>query len=90
MNKNIRYTTQFKKDFKLCIKRGYNMQQIKSIMKLLESGNQLPEKNNDHNLTGNYVNYRECHIQSDWLLIYQLFDNNIIFIRTGTHSDLFS
>ncbi len=90
MSKNVRYTAQFKKDFKLCIRRGYNMQQIKSIMKLLESGKQLSEKNKDHNLTGNYVYCRECHIQSDWLLIYQLFDNDIIFIRTGTHSDLFS
>jgi len=90
MSKNVCYTTQFKKDFKLCIKRGYNMQQIKSIMKLLESGKQLSEKNKEHNLTGNYVKCRECRIQSDWLLIYQLFDNDIIFIRTGTHSDLFS
>ena len=63
---------------------------IKSIMKLLESSTQLSEKNNDHNLTGNYVNCRECHIQFDWLLMYQLFDNDIILIRTGTHSDLFS
>ena len=90
MNKNVRYATQFKKDFKLCIKRGYNMQQIKSIMKLLESGKRLPEKHKDHVLTGNYDSCRECHIGSDWLLIYQLFDNDIIFIRTGTHSDLFS
>ena len=90
MNKNVRYITQFKKDFKLFIKRKYNMQQIKSIMKLLDSGKQLPEKNKDHNLTGNYISCREYHIQSDWLLIYQLFDNDIIFIRTGTHSDLFS
>ena len=90
MSKNVRYTSQFNKDFKLCIRRGYNMQQIKSIMKLLESGKQLSEKNKDHNLTGNYVYCRECHIQSDWLLIYQLFDNDIIFIRTGTHSNLFS
>ena len=59
-------------------------------MKLLESGTQLSEKNNDHNLTGNYVNCRECHIQSDWLLMYQLFDNDIILIRTRTHYDLFS
>lgn len=90
MNKNVRYITQFKKDFKLFIKRKYNMQQIKSIMKLLNSGKKLPEKNKDHNLTGNYISCREYHIQSDWLLIYQLFDNDIIFIRTGTHSDLFS
>ena len=90
MSKNVRKTTQLKKEFKLCIRRGYNMQQIKSIMKLLESGKQLSEKNKDHNLTGNYVYCRECHIQSDWLLIYQLFDNDIIFIRTGTHSNLFS
>ncbi len=90
MNKNVHYTTQFKKDFKLNIKRGYNMQQIKSIMKLLESGKELPTKNKDHSLTGNYLNCRGCHVQSDWLLIYQLFNNDIIFIRTGSHSDLFS
>lgn len=89
MNKNVHYTTQFKKDFKLCIKRGYNIGQIKYIMKLLESNKKLSEKNKDHNLTGNYVNCRVCQIQSDWLLIYQLFNNDIIFIRTGTHSDLF-
>ena len=51
MSKNVHYATQFKKDFKLCVKRGYNMQQIKSIMKMLESGRLLPEKNKDHNLT---------------------------------------
>ena len=90
MNKNVHYTTQFIKDFKLCIKRRYNMQQIKSIMKLLETGKELPSKNKDHNLTGNFINCRECHVQSDWLLIYQLFNNDIIFIRTGSHSDLFS
>jgi len=90
MNKNVHYTTQFRKDFKLCIKRGYNMLQIKSIMKLLETGKELPAKNKEHSLTGNYLNCRECHIQSDWLLIYQLFDSDIIFIRTGSHSDLFS
>ena len=90
MSKNVHYTTQFKKDFKLCLKCGYDIQQIKSIMKLLENGEQLSEKNKDHNLTGNYSRYRECHIQSDWLLIYQLFDNDIVFTRTGTHSDLFS
>jgi len=90
MNKNVHYTTQFRKDFKLCIKRGYNIQQIKSIMKLLEAGKELPAINKDHSLTGNYLNCRECHVQSDWLLIYQLFDSDIIFIRTGSHSDLFS
>ena len=66
------------------------MQPIKSIMKLLESGKELPERNKDHNLTGNFLNCRECHVQSNWLPIYQLFDNDIIFIRTGSHSDLFS
>ncbi len=66
------------------------MQPIKSIMKLLESGKELPERNKDHNLTGNFLNCRECYVQSDWLPIYQLFDNDTIFIRTGSHSDLFS
>jgi len=83
------YTKQFKKDFELCIKHGYNMQLIKDVMVVLEEGESLPLKNKDHPLQGNYLNYRECHIQSDWLLIYQTNTETIVFVRTGTHSELF-
>ena len=84
-----KYTNQFRKDFKLCIKRGYNMQLLKEIMLALENGEELIEKNRDHCLFGNYISYRECHIKSDWLLIYQIHSAVIVFDRTGTHSDLF-
>lgn len=84
-----KYTNQFRKDFKLCIKRGYNMQLLKEIMLALENGEELIEKNRDHCLFGNYIGYRECHIQPDWLLIYQIHSDVIVFDRTGTHSDLF-
>ncbi|MDZ7837809.1 MAG: type II toxin-antitoxin system YafQ family toxin [Actinomycetota bacterium] len=89
MIKKAYYTRQFKKDFKHCKKRGYDMQQLINVMKLLGESKKLPVKNKDHNLKGNYSKSRECHIGPDWLLIYQLFDNDIIFVRTGSHSDLF-
>jgi addiction module toxin, RelE/StbE family len=84
-----KYSNQFRKDFKLCIKRGYNMQLIKEIMLALENSEPLNEKNRDHSLFGNYVGYRECHIQPDWLLIYQVSESVLVFNRTGTHADLF-
>jgi len=89
MIKKAHYTRQFKQDFKHCKEHGYGMHQLVKVMKLLEQSKKLPVKNKDHNLKGNYSKSRECHIGPDWLLIYQLFDNNIIFVRTGSHSDLF-
>jgi mRNA interferase YafQ len=89
MIKKVHYTSQFKKDFKQCKKRGYDMQQLVDVMKLLEEGKKLPAKNKGHILKGNYGESKECHIGPDWLLIYQLFDNDITFVRTGSHSDLF-
>ncbi len=60
-------------------------------MKILVEKNKLEIKHGDHNLTGNYKGYRECHVEPDWLLIYKIdiIENNITFVRTGTHSDLF-
>lgn len=89
MKLEVYYTGQFKKDFKQCQKRRYNMELLRSVMELLENNNQLPLNKKDHLLSGNYSGYRECHVQSDWLLIYQLKDTSIVFDRTGTHSDLF-
>lgn len=66
------------------------MEKLKRIIEKLINNQLLPEKHRDHQLTGNYKNRRECHIEPDWLLIYKLEDaTSIIFERTGTHSDLF-
>lgn len=83
------YTKQFSKDIKKAGKRGKNLDKLKIIAETLLSGEELDELQRDHSLTGNYAGRRECHIESDWLLIYINDGQQIIFERTGTHSDLF-
>ena len=87
----IRPTNKFRQDLKLCQKRGYDMQAITDVIKKLAAGETLPPQNRDHELSGNYKGFRECHIQPDWLLIYRINNNDLILFlsRTGTHSDLF-
>ena len=85
----ILYTGRFKKDFKLTKKRGKDLGKLEVVISLLVEGKGLPARYQDHALVGNYVGRRECHIESDWLLIYKLDGNCIIFERTGTHTDLF-
>jgi mRNA interferase YafQ len=82
---------RFKKDVKLAEKRGKDLQKLKEIILTLISGKELDPRYKDHFLIGNYVNTRECHIESDWLLIYLIDQEEQILhlIRTGTHSDLF-
>jgi len=87
--KGIRFSSQFKKDFKLMKKRGKNPHKFNIIISLLTKESELPEKYKDHKLQGNFINCRECHIEPDWLLIYRIIEDNIVFERTGTHSDLF-
>ena len=87
----IMATGTFKKDLKIMIKRGYKLKLLDDIVTKLANGEQLPVKNKDHNLSGNYVGKRECHITPDWLLIYEI-DQEVLYLyltRTGTHSDLF-
>ena len=88
---NVIYSPIFKKEFKLMQKRGYNTNLLKEVVTKLANGEELPERNRDHALTGNYKGCRECHIKPDWLLIYQIVDEELILYltRTGTHSDLF-
>jgi mRNA interferase YafQ len=83
-------TTQFKRDVKLAEKRGKKISLLKSIMADLIEEKTLPAKHKDHKLSGDYARHRECHIEPDWLLIYRLVSKEIHFVRTGTHSDLFS
>ena len=84
-------TGRFKKDLKTMIKRGYNMKLMDEIVTKLSNGEKLPEKNKDHALVGNYIGKRECHITPDWLLIYEISENELFLYltRTGSHSDLF-
>jgi len=83
------YTRQFDRDLKRMLKRGKNTEKIKSIISKLINEQELEPKHRDHKLIGNYEGRHECHIESDWLLIYKLEENAIIFERIGTHSDLF-
>lgn len=87
----VKPSSRFKKDLKVVVKRGYDINLITNVIKLLSTGSPLPEKYKDHVLTGNWINYRECHITPDWLLVYKV-DEDILVLtltRTGSHSDLF-
>ena len=83
------YTRQFERDIKRMRKRGKNPDKIKLIIRSLVVEEPLDPIHRDHRLIGNWKGRRECHIESDWLLIYQYKPDSIIFERTGTHSDLF-
>ena len=83
------FTKQFKKDFKRVQKRGKNPKKLKTVMSQLIDEEPLERRYRDHVLVGNYRHRRECHIDPDWLLIYKLEGNEIIFERTGSHADLF-
>jgi mRNA interferase YafQ len=84
-------SNRFKKDLKTAIKRGYRIDLLETVVELLATGRALPEKYKDHVLSGEYGGFRECHITPDWLLVYQIRENELILFlsRTGTHSDLF-
>ena len=91
MKYEIKPSHTFKKELKQAQKRGLDISKLISVVNTLAEGKTLEPKYKDHALTGNYKGYRECHIQPDWLLIYQ-YDNNELYLylaRTGTHSDLF-
>ena len=86
----LKFTNQFKKDYKLMIKRGQDIALLDNVIKKIQNGEKLDEKYRDHALTGTYRGFRECHIQPDWLLIYFI-ENQIVtltLVRTGSHSDL--
>ena len=84
-------SNRFKKDLKLALRRGYNMELIETVVNKLAEGIPLEPKYKDHELSGDFRGLRECHISPDWLLIYQVIDNELVLYlsRTGTHSDLF-
>ena len=87
----IVYTNRMKKDAKLMQKRGKDIGKLTNVLSLLASGNPLPSQYKDHALTGNLQDFRECHIESDWLPMYQIYENTLILsaTATGSHADLF-
>ena len=87
----VKLTTQFKKDYKLAIKRGLKIGLLEDVVSALAMGEPLPEKNKDHALSGNWTGHLECHILPDRLLIYCIEDDVLVLTlaRTGIHSDLF-
>lgn len=91
MKYEVKFTSQFKKDLKLSKKQEKDTEELYSVIEKLANGIELEAKYYDHNLTGNYKGCRECHIDPDWLLIYEVINNKLILMlyRLGSHSDLF-
>ncbi len=91
MKYEVRFTNQFKKDIKLAKKQGKDIEKLFDVIGILANGETLDEKYRDHDLSGNFKGCRECHIEPDWLLIYEI-DNNVLVLmlnRVGSHSELF-
>ena len=87
------FTGQFKKDFKLAVKRGCSPEKLQEVVSIICKEKPLPEQYRDHALTNsrNYKGMRECHIEPEWLMVYKIVQDTLILklIRTGSHSDLF-
>jgi len=84
-------THQFEKDWKLCAKRGYDMSKIKKVISLLVANGSLPVEYKAHKLSGKHRGEWECHIEPDWLLVWEQNDTTLtlLMLNTGTHSDIF-
>lgn len=82
-------STAFKKDVKRAQKRGKDMERLKAVILLLLGDEPLPERFKDHPLKGDWIGYRDLHIEPDWLLLYRMTESELKLARTGTHSDLF-
>ena len=83
------FTKQFERDLKRVLKRGKKKEKIKLVISRLIKEEKLDKKYRDHKLLGVFKGRRECHLEPDWLLVYKVETNKIVFERTGTHADLF-
>jgi len=89
LKKEIYRSNQFKRDVRLAVRRGKNMDLLEKVLSTLIDDKPLDSKYRDHPLRGHYVGRRECHIEPDWLLIYKVDLEKLILERTGSHADLF-
>ena len=88
---SVEYTKRFEKDVKRCVKRGLNISKLQVVAQLLAETGTLPVQYKPHKLSGYYAKCWECHIEPDWLLVWEQDDSRLtlLFLHTGTHSDLF-
>ena len=84
------HSSQFKRDVKVAKKRGKDMDKLKALLILLIEEKPLPAEYLDHPLKGNWIGYRDSHLEPDWLLIYRISDDDLYLARTGSHTDIFS
>lgn len=91
MKYEVKYTSQFKKDLKLAKKQNRDLDKLFDVINILADGGTLDARYRDHDLSGDYKGTRECHIEPDWLLIYEIRENVLVLMlyRLGTHSELF-
>lgn len=85
----LRQTSQFKKDIRKQIKKGKDPEKLTSLIRMLMTDDPIPQKYKDHPLLGDWVGRSDCHIEPDWILIYKKIDEELLFERTGSHSELF-
>ena len=91
MKYEVKYTNQFKKDLKLAKKQNKNLDKLFEVVNILADGGALDARYRDHDLSGRYKGTHECHIESDWLLVYEIIDDVLVLMlyRLGSHSELF-
>ena len=91
MKYTIRFSGQFKKSYKLCKRRGYDMTKLQTVMRILGEKGVLPAEYRPHILSGNWAGIWECHVAPDWLLLWKRYENELtlLLLDTGTHSDVF-
>ena len=91
MKYEVKFTNQFKRDLRLAKKQGKDIDKLFDVINTIAEGAKLDEKYRDHNLSGDYDGCRECHVEPDWLLVYELIDDVLVLMlyRIGTHSELF-
>lgn len=87
--RNLIRGAQFRRDVKLAERRGKDLSKLRELILLLAEGQPLPPRYKDHPLSGDWKHFRDCHLESDWLLIYKIEGDDVYLVRTGTHSDLF-
>ena len=87
--RKLSQTKQFVRDVRRMRRRGKDIGKLKTVVGRLAQGKAIDAKHRDHTLTGIWKNYRDCHIEPDWVLIYSMDRNNLRLERTGSHNDLF-
>ncbi len=91
MKYDVQFTSRFKRDLKLAKKQNKNLDKLFTVIDILANGGTLDAKYKDHELVGNYKGTRECHVEPDWILIYEIHNDVLVLMlyRLGSHAELF-